>query len=120
VFVSALNFGPFDNGHIMVGLTNGELLAFDLLTLERLENTMVFPELSPVTGIAFDPTHTIFVSAQNGSVVSLSPLNRAKNYLYVDMGDQIFCTLEVSRRKQLQEHQVGFHHLQTQSGVCCV
>lgn len=63
VSITALNFGPFDNGHIMIGLSNGEMMAFDLLTLERLENTLVFPELSPVTSIIFDPTNTIFVSA---------------------------------------------------------
>lgn len=87
VTISSLNFGPFDNGHIMIGLTNGELLAFDVLTLKRLENTLIFTDLSPITSITFDPTHTIFVGGSNGKIVSLSPLSRAKNYLYVDMGD---------------------------------
>ena len=36
--ITSINYGPYDNGHILIGLENGSLLAFDYLTLERLES----------------------------------------------------------------------------------
>ena len=40
--ITCINYGPYDNGHIMVGLQDGKLLAFDFLTLERLETVKIF------------------------------------------------------------------------------
>jgi hypothetical protein len=35
--VTSTAFGPFDNGHIWLGLSNGWLLAFDYPSLQRTE-----------------------------------------------------------------------------------
>lgn len=40
--ISCVNYGPYDNGHILLGLTNGTLIAFDFVTLEKLESVNVF------------------------------------------------------------------------------
>lgn len=40
--INCINFGPFDNGHVMVGLSDGYLLAFSYPKLERLESIKVF------------------------------------------------------------------------------
>ena len=29
--ISSIGFGPYDNGHLIIGLTTGQLLGFDLL-----------------------------------------------------------------------------------------
>ncbi len=58
--ITCINYGPYDNGHILVGLSDGRLIAFDYLTLERLESVLVFENQS-VTTITFDPTNYIFV-----------------------------------------------------------
>ena len=34
--ITAVNYGPYDNGHIMVGLADGSVLAFSYPKLERL------------------------------------------------------------------------------------
>jgi hypothetical protein len=40
--ITCINYGPYDNGHILVGLSDGKLVAFDYLTLERLETVKIF------------------------------------------------------------------------------
>lgn len=34
--ITAIKFGPFDNGHIIVGLSNGYVLVFDSINLTKL------------------------------------------------------------------------------------
>lgn len=45
--ISEMEFGPYDNGYLMVGLTNGNLLVFDVISLERLHVINLFN--SPIT-----------------------------------------------------------------------
>ena len=40
--VCSCNFGPFDNGHIWLGLSDGWLLAFDYPSLRRTESIQAF------------------------------------------------------------------------------
>ena len=40
--ITCINYGPYDNGHVLVGLSDGRLIAFDYLTLERLESVLIF------------------------------------------------------------------------------
>ena len=86
--ITALSYGPFDNGHIMVGLGNGELLAFDYLTLNRLEKIQVFEEGEAIKHISFDPTHYIFVSNNKGQVASVSFGDLRTKYLYVEFAKE--------------------------------
>jgi hypothetical protein len=39
---TCLEYGPYDNGHILVGLEDGQLLAYEYPSLENLERTQVF------------------------------------------------------------------------------
>ncbi len=34
--ITEIGFGPYDNGYLMVGMQSGQLLVFDLVTLDRL------------------------------------------------------------------------------------
>lgn len=34
--ITALSYGPYDNGHVLVGTSTGDFLAFNSLTLQKL------------------------------------------------------------------------------------
>lgn len=40
--ITALHYGPYDNGYVLVGLNNGKLLVFDPVTLDRENEFNVF------------------------------------------------------------------------------
>ena len=40
--ITSVAYGPFDNGHILIGLSDGWLLAYEYPSLERVESTQVF------------------------------------------------------------------------------
>ena len=44
--ITALNFGPFDNGYILAGMKSGRLLILDPITLKRMHDFPVFPKES--------------------------------------------------------------------------
>lgn len=96
VIITCINYGPYDNGHVMVGLSDGRLIAFDFLTLERLETVKVFEEAA-VKSITFDPTNYIFLGGSNGKVLSLSYLDKKTHYLYLDLGKNKYCTVQVPK-----------------------
>ena len=54
VQISAVEYGPYDNGHILTGLTNGLFIAFDSLNLTKLCQIKICD--SPVTSICIEPT----------------------------------------------------------------
>ena len=120
---TCINYGPYDNGHILVGCSDGRLLAFDFLTLERLESVKVFEE-GAVKSIAFDPTNYVFVAGDNGKLISLSYVDKKMHYLYLDLGKNKFCTVQVPRNMtpDIQSKRVGYNHLDgpNTSNFCCV
>ena len=63
--ISCLNYGPLDNGHVLVGLDNGELLVFEYPCLDLIESIKVFDHAA-ITCVTFDPTNYVFVSSSDG------------------------------------------------------
>ena len=96
--ITAVNFGPFDNGHILLGLNDGRLLAFDYLTLDRLETVQVFKNHQAITYISFDPTNYVFVGGSQGQVMALTYLERKMHYLYLELGQDKYCTVSVPKK----------------------
>ena len=47
-------YGPYDNGHILLGLTTGDFIAFDSMQLTKIVNIKISD--SPVTSISLEPT----------------------------------------------------------------
>lgn len=90
--ITCINYGPYDNGHILVGFSDGKLIAFDYLSLKRLESVKVFDDVA-ITTIAFDPTNYIFIGGKNGRVICLSYIDKKMHYLYLDLGTNKFCTV---------------------------
>jgi len=50
-----MQYGPYDNGHILVGMSNGLFLAYDSIKLTKLSSVRV-STTSPVTSITMEPT----------------------------------------------------------------
>ena len=42
--INCVAYGPFDNGHILLGLSDGWLLAYEYPSLERIESKQIFWE----------------------------------------------------------------------------
>lgn len=40
--ITALEFGPYDNGYILAGMQSGRLLVYDSVTLDRIKEFMIF------------------------------------------------------------------------------
>ena len=119
--VTCVNYGPYDNGHILVGLDDGQLLAFDYPSLDSLESVQIFED-EPISVITFDPTNYIFVGGKNGKVVALSYVDRKMHYLYMDLGKNKYCTVQVPRTVQPtpEKRRAGHDHLEGQTSFCCV
>lgn len=123
--ITCINYGPYDNGHILVGLSDGKLIAFDYLTLERLESVKIFDKKA-ITSITFDPTNYVFVGGENGKLICLSYIDKKMHYLYLDLGTNKFCTVQLARNMTpdiKNPNKVGYNHIEGAGGVssfCCV
>ena len=42
VAINCVEYGPFDNGHILLGLSDGWLLAYEYPSLERIDSKQVY------------------------------------------------------------------------------
>lgn len=49
-----MHFGPYDNGHILIGMSTGDFFAFDAVTLNKLCNIKISD--FPVTNITIEWT----------------------------------------------------------------
>ena len=68
--ITALSYGPFDNGYILAGMQSGRLLIFDPVTLKRMQEFKVFTEdrsedqkAQAICKITIEPTELVLVSA---------------------------------------------------------
>lgn len=67
-FISSLSYGPYDNGHILVGTSTGDFLAFNSLSLAKICNVKVANH--PVTSITIEPTQAVLVGIQETNEVT--------------------------------------------------
>ena len=62
--ISCIKFGPYDNGHIVVGLSNGVFTILDSISLNKLlEVSDIFNQPSTISEIVFDPTNLIIITS---------------------------------------------------------
>ena len=52
--ITCLHYGPYDNGHILIGMSTGDFIAFDSMQVNKIVNIKV--SNSPVTSISLEPT----------------------------------------------------------------
>lgn len=60
--ITCMHYGPYDNGHILVGLSTGDFFAFDSITLNKLCNVKIAS--APITSITCEPTCLLLISIQ--------------------------------------------------------
>ncbi|CDW85950.1 UNKNOWN [Stylonychia lemnae] len=92
--VSCVNFGPFDNGYLLVGLTKGVLIAFDINDLSIIMQEKIFEDVE-IADISFEPTNLVFVTSSNDDVVTLNFIKKEVHYMYVELGKKQYCTVKV-------------------------
>ena len=114
--ITALGFGPYDNGYILAGMQSGRLLVYDPITLDRVKDFNVFTKgkmrgelkvAEPITSISFEPTELVFVTSNQGSIAALSIVKKEMHYVYLDLGNRQYCTVAIPRGKDEAEEQDG-------------
>ena len=66
--ISCVAYGPYDNGHILVGTSTGDFFAFDTMRLIKICNVKVAEY--PVTSITIEPTQMVFCGVQETQEVT--------------------------------------------------
>ena len=89
----SIRYGPYDNGHIVCGLSNGTLLIFSSIDLTKLLQMQIF--LVPIVQIAFDPTKLVIATSMKGEVAALSLIQNKVKYVYVEMEHKEYFTIQV-------------------------
>lgn len=52
--INSMEYGPYDNGHIVVGTSYGNLIIFDSINLTKILHYSMF--YCGISSITFDPT----------------------------------------------------------------
>jgi len=60
--ITTLTYGPYDNGHVLVGTSTGDFLAFNSMTLTKICCVKVAEH--PVTSITVEPTQAVLVGVR--------------------------------------------------------
>ena len=71
--ITCLNYGPYDNGHILIGLDNGNLLVYNGNDMSKLCQIEVFKQglSSPVTSLTFEPTKLVIAACKQTQEVAV-------------------------------------------------
>ena len=84
--ITAVNYGPYDNGYLLLGLANGCLMGIDVNSDFDLVFQIQLCQF-PLTGIAFDPTLLVLVSCEaTKQVYAVSLIDKKFEYVYLDLG----------------------------------
>ena len=102
--ITCLSYGPYDNGHVLVGTSTGDFLAFDSLSLTKICNVKV-SERSAVSSMTIDPTQAVLVGCQGmQEITSLTFIEEKQKYIYLELGSNKFATV-VLKHDQQSEYQ---------------
>lgn len=102
--ISCVAYGPYDNGHILVGTTTGDFFAFDTMRLVKICNVKVAEY--PVTSITIEPTQMVFCGVQETQeVTALTFIEQKQKYIYMELGMKKYAT--VIMKKDDKGHKRG-------------
>lgn len=87
LLITSLQYGPYDNGYVLVGLNSGKLLVYEPTTLDRVNTFNVFNQ-EAITKISIEPTELVFLAGEKGSVAGLSIIKKEMHYVYLDLGNR--------------------------------
>ena len=91
--ITCVNYGPFDNGYLLIGLSNGILLGISLHEMEIIMQEKLFN--CAVNEINFEPTNLVFVSSKERDLIALNLVKKEMHYVYLEIAKRQFCTVTV-------------------------
>ena len=99
--ITCMSYGPYDNGHILVGTTTGDFFAFDCVNLTKLYNIKLSE--FPVTNITIEWTQLVLVAVQQTQeVTAISFIEQKQKYVYMEIGSRKYATLVIDQKKKSQ------------------
>jgi hypothetical protein len=66
--IICIHYGPYDNRHILVGLSTGDFFAFDTILRNKICNIKVSD--NAITQITIEPTTIVFISVRQTQEVT--------------------------------------------------
>jgi len=91
--VLAVKYGPYDNGHIVLGMQSGALVILDSIKLTKLFHRSVFT-FAPLVKLNFDPANLVICTSARGDVAAISLVESMVKYTYLEIGNDRFCTVQ--------------------------
>ena len=83
--VSVMEFGPYDNGMIILGTTKGEVLMFEPMNLNMVFKYSYLMNHT-ISSITFQPLNYIHISSLSGEIKLISLEKQKYHYIYTDHG----------------------------------
>jgi len=111
--ISAIAYGPYDNGYLLLGLKSGLLLGYDSIPgkKENFLEKMLSIDLKrgPIINLSFDPTSLIFVETHQDKETHLCAVSLMDNnvqYVYMEMGKAKFYTVRLDTNEKRKMKQI--------------
>ena len=101
--ITAMGFGPYDNGYLIIGMKSGIMIILDPISLDKLAQINISKYAcktlasTRINSFSFDPTQMIFVGFEEGDLIGLTLDPKKCHYNYFEVpneetGDKIYCT----------------------------
>jgi hypothetical protein len=101
--VTTVKYGPYDNGYLLLGFSDGVFMALDTNNeIQVILNLQLFE--SSISNISFEPTNLVFVSS-GSDIVALNLVKKKMSYVYLDLGYKRFCTVAVPKHEPTLQKQ---------------
>jgi hypothetical protein len=95
--ITCLHYGPYDNGHILVGTSTGDFFAFNSVDLKKMVNVKLAE--SPISSIAIEWTQVVLVGVRDGqSVIAISFIETKQKYVYMEIGKSKYATVVIDQK----------------------
>lgn len=102
--ITSFNYGPYDNGYLVIGTSSGHLLTIDPKNLNRISSQKLFHEENEsISCIQNEPTQMIFVSSNKGRVKAVNIVPQKMSYIYLDLGQREYCAIAVNNKNLRQQ-----------------
>lgn len=93
-YITCVHFGPYDNGHILIGTSTGDFFAFDTLELKKLCNIKLSDY--PITNITIEWTQLVLIGVQQtGEVTAITFIETKQKYVYMEIGSRKYATVVI-------------------------
>ena len=107
--ISSMCYGPYDNGHILIGTTLGDFFAFNSMNLGLICQVKVAKY--PISSIVIEPTQIVMCGIEaSQEVTSLTFIEQKQKYIYVELGMRKYATVILkndNKKEKARKHSKG-------------